>query len=207
MKDRQYAVLIEDFQFLWILDCGVPGYGSGITPTPVRLMTSLVGFMLSICRLLTGIALHTFNILNGVFINCLNCGVPDFMHRSLWHSDIIVIFSNNSQPEIVGRNCAATGCGFASNASYLYGFFSMELKLVAGDSSGTITSFYVGTESPFICDFALFYPVCHQIAQKHMRSGVMHCDLMSKPHCSVNHEACLLQGSRLRRMLYWVHIR
>ncbi|XP_057721131.1 probable xyloglucan endotransglucosylase/hydrolase protein B [Arachis stenosperma] len=42
-----------------------------------------------------------------------------------------------------------TGTGFQSKGSYLFGHFSMDIKMVAGDSAGTVTAFYLsslGTE-------------------------------------------------------------
>lgn len=35
------------------------------------------------------------------------------------------------------------GCGFESKKKYLFGKASAQLKLVQGDSAGTVTAFYV----------------------------------------------------------------
>uniref|UniRef100_A0ACD5X907 Uncharacterized protein n=1 Tax=Avena sativa TaxID=4498 RepID=A0ACD5X907_AVESA len=37
----------------------------------------------------------------------------------------------------------STGTGFHTRGSYLFGHFSMQIKLVGGDSAGTVTAFYV----------------------------------------------------------------
>lgn len=44
---------------------------------------------------------------------------------------------------IIMHACMHAGCGFESKKKYLFGKASAELKLVQGDSAGTVTAFYV----------------------------------------------------------------
>lgn len=91
---------------------------------------------MAICFLLPILLLPTF-------LFCVNASTFDQLFRPSWANDHLVAEGQGGLVKLTLDH--STGAGFVSKNKYLFGKATAEIKLVPGDSAGTVTAYYVST--------------------------------------------------------------
>lgn len=79
----------------------------------------------------------------------------------VWGSDKAKILENGQA--ITLSLDKASGSGFESKAQFLFGKVSMELKLVTGNSAGTVTSYYVRKHTTHLFNLIYFCIITYSL--------------------------------------------
>ncbi|XP_047315462.1 probable xyloglucan endotransglucosylase/hydrolase protein 7 [Impatiens glandulifera] len=93
-----------------------------------------------------------------VSISLLSVLFPASAKPATFDQDFRVTWSDSHIKQIEGGRAIqllldqSSGCGFASKRQYLFGKVSMKIKLVSGDSAGTVVAFYMNSDTDTLRD-------------------------------------------------------
>ncbi|KAL3848941.1 hypothetical protein ACJIZ3_010823 [Penstemon smallii] len=94
-------------------------------------------------------------VILGVFIafalviSCVNSSRFDELYQPNWALDHFTY-----EGELIKMKLDKySGAGFSSKSKYLFGKVTLQIKLVGGDSAGTVTAFYMSSDGPYHNEF------------------------------------------------------
>ncbi|XP_027169256.1 xyloglucan endotransglucosylase/hydrolase protein 9-like [Coffea eugenioides] len=79
-----------------------------------------------------------------MFLNVMAYAYFSELFEPIWAPDHITTQGDH----VILNLDSATGCGFMSKNKYLFGKISAQIKLVQGDSAGTVTAYYLTADGP-----------------------------------------------------------